>query len=771
MKNSNNLGRPQNPKKWVHQIFSLFSWGKGEEAERLLAERLEQAIEQFPNDPKLSYLLERAAKQGKHTAKLNLELSRQIKEGRSKEELEEWIEIQKRSGQREWTIKYLKSQLKKHLYDLDNQKAKIKAKKDFILNIQQLPFENDLHPQNLRNLALSDKWDIYIDETGINFDSQTIDLQESHHLIGRIIALAIPHYSTLEQQNKATHSADLDYSQIQNIINTISKSKNTVGILGATLENDLRSSNWMSSIGQLARWTTLMLPLAEKGSNRVRFFIENRELYNKDVSLQALQDSLVSNLKQLLPERFKELHLTLEFMDKTNPYNGYVDAIANLWGSRDALKKKILKETQWLGHCLLQSNGSLGYVERLYRDISQGSNIDGSEWFELCYYATEEGENSLLAQLLKQIGTKVDKATWRSYLAEAQYRVSTKNFNSKSLNLALEWLNQHKPRHDTLPKTLQLPLLSSSLASDNHLGKVDPDKILEVAGLIKDLEDEDAVSGCNAILRIAIATTNNLDFDSITPYINEWIKKPIAVPGLLNHAKLHSTLGQLNAFKGNYPLAIEQLDTALGFFGRLSDPEQIKRESQQSKSYRLFALLEAQPQKAKEEIRSHLQKNNSTSWLPLIRGLARSQSSRRFEHHLLLRYLITFDELKEEQQAYIESFEDWHDGDGEGHPWMLINAYRAWLLYQNHKLDESNYFFQLAIENCFAHEESNILIWMGYCLQALQHSLKGNTNAVVKIEKNLPDTFPVEQLPTLVKATSNAERLNALNAVLPFNFH
>ena len=768
MVNTNNT---ENPRKWVRDIFLQFTWGKGEEAERLLVERLEQAVDHVSKDPELPHLLQRAAKQGKHTANLSVGLSRQIKEGKSKEELEEWIEVQKRSGQREWTIEHLEIELSNHFKRLHTQKEKIKSKREFILNIDEVQIEGGRHPQSLRNLAPSDKWDIYIDETGKNFDSHTINLQEPHRLIGRIIALAVPHYSTLQRQSTPTHSTALDYSEIQNIINTILKSNNTVGILGATLVNDLRSSNWMSAVSQLIRWTTLMLPLYDNGANRVQFIIENRTPDNDSTTLKALEDSLVSNLKQLLPERFKNLHLTLEIMNKNDPYNGYVDAIANLWGSPDPLKKKMLRKTQWLGHCLLQSDGSLGYIERLYRDISQDSKIDGSEWFELCYYAAEEGDNSLLAQLLKQIGTTVDKTTWRSYLAEVQHRVVTKNFNSKSLNLALEWLNLHKPSNDGLPKTLQLQLLSSSLASDNHQGKVDPNKVVEVFGLISELEDEDAVSGCNAILRIAIAATNNLDFDSITPYINEWIEKPIAVPGLLDHAKLHSTLGQLNAFKGNYPLAIEQLDTALGFFKRLSDPEQIKRESQQSKSYRLFALLEAQPKQAQVDIQAHLQENSSMSWLPLIHEIARSQSPRRFEHHLLLRYLITFNQLKDERNAYLAVFEDWHDGEDEGHPWMLINAYRAWLLHHEQKLEESDYFFQLAIEGCLAHKESNILIWMGYCLQALQHSLKGNTDAVIVVEQRLPETFPQTQLPTLSKATSDAERLAALNAVLPFNFH
>lgn len=757
----------------IHQVFLQFAWDRGEEAERLLASFLEKAAEKYPMDLDLPDDLERAARQGRHSLMLEAGLLNQISRGASEDEIKDWIERQRSGGQPSRSIRHLEICAKQEFERQKNNKEKFNAKKDFVLDLPTVSFKEGLHPQSLRSLAASSDWQIYIDETGTDFTTAAQDLEDTDRHLGRVVALAVPSYATLKGLKQPTHSTDLTHAQVQDLITDILSTENTLGILGATLKQDLYSANWMSAVYQLVRWVMLMLPLETQAeSNRVRFFIENRSPYTESGSLKGLEDRLASNLKQLLPERFKNLHLSLELMTKDNSYNGYVDAIAHLWGSPDPIKKEMLRATQWIGPCLLQGQGSLGYVERLYRDVSQQEVVSANEWFELCYYAAKEGEGSLLGQLLNQMGETVESGVWLRYLAEVQQRVATKDFNSKSLSLALQWLNHYRPLNNDLPPILALQLLSTELAAKNHQGQVDENKIAELFALINRLEDEDAVSACNALLRISVAATNAFDFGSMTSFLEEWVAKPIAVPGLLNHAKLHSTLGQLSAFRGENQQAISQFDTALALFKRLSDPKQASRDSQQTQSYRLFALLEAYPEQAQQEIPTYLASLDKTmAWQPWIRSLARSESSRRFEHHLFLRFLISFPTQTVERNTYMDAIEGWKNGAKEGHPWMLINAYRAWLLYEAGQQELADDYFALAISECLAQRESKILTWMGHCFIYLQHSLKGHAIDTIELKEVFSDNFPQSALLELANAKNNTARLHALNTVLPFNFH
>ena len=105
----------------------------------------------------------------------------------------------------------------------------------------------------------------------------------------------------------------------------------------------------------------------------------------------------------------------------------------------------------------------------------------------------------------------------------------------------------------------------------------------------------------------------------------------------------------------------------------------------------------------------------------------------------------------------------------EGHPWMLINAYRAWLLTENQQTKTATELMQNALDNCL-NSGQPMLEWMGHCLTALATSLGLKLN----LEDELPPLaahYPAAELPQLATATDNPSRLKALQVLLPFNFH
>jgi tetratricopeptide (TPR) repeat protein len=395
--------------------------------------------------------------------------------------------------------------------------------------------------------------------------------------------------------------------------------------------------------------------------------------------------------------------------------------------------------------------------------------MDSSAWFRICASLAREPGHSLFHDLLQKLGrrTQGDAALWREYLGEVRHRIALKNFDAGSLNRALEWLSSYRPATEQLPGLLNLQLRSAQLAAANHLGHCDVNQVAQVMTLAHELMDESAPDACEAALRIAISATNGFDFTSVLPYIEYWASQPIAVPGRLNHGKLLSTLGQLCAFRGEPEQALQYFDKALQQFDQLSDQMQISRNRRQTRIYKTIVLLDLKTPEAPEAVKMIADESTEKTGNLSIRRLARSSDPLRFEHYLLLRWLTHHPEEVQLREDYLERIDEWQFG--EGHPWMLINAYRAWLLADSQRRDEAASYMQKAIDECEDVEDSAILHWMAHCLHALSKSLN---LTLEQPERKCPVApFPIDDLVKLREANSTEERVAALNKLLPFNFH
>lgn len=569
-------------------VFNQDNPARGEQE----AEKFLDSIRHLLQTPELLQKFEATSRQGRHAVNLSAALLKRINLGTPADELQAWVDQQKQS-QSPRIGRHLQITLDKATAFSSNKQKQNKANRDFNISLPYTQVENGLHPQSLRAMQPADSWNLYIDETGNRFDTGASELNETSSALGRIIALAIPHHSRLQPLKEQLHAVDLNYNKIQELLKDIQQSK--AGILGATLKQDLLGHNWMSAVHQLARWALLLLPMTDDKPCRVRIHIEARAPYTSDAQLLALQDTLENELKSLLPQRFESLSLSLHIMSKENPYNGYVDAIANCWGSNDPVKRKLLTRTGWRGHCLLQTS-ELERIEDIYRSISTGEHVSGYHWFELCVASINEPASSMLHDMLDQLGqiSRQQPGTWLDYLQETRHRLERKDFTPASLQIALAWLQNWQTENQQLPAHLQLELLSLQLASGNHLGETHLQRVGQLLSLISQLTDEAPAQACQALLRIAVRSTHLYDFASTEPLLQQWLDYPVAVPGLLNHAKLHSTRGQLLAFQGKNDDALAAFEQALQAFGRLSDDQQSKREIQQTSLYRAVLLQDMQ---------------------------------------------------------------------------------------------------------------------------------------------------------------------------------
>lgn len=752
-------------KKWIETTFLYYAWGK-EDADlefSLILEKAETLLEVLPD---LIFELERSKKRGRNASNLYKSITNKLNKGASEEELQAWVaNLADKVSYREHN--FLEYHLNKELEGRRKQTQNRKSNQSFKISLPYVEFEG-VHPQSLRALKPSNLWDIVIDETGLLFNEEARELSATSTKLGRVVALVMPQNHKLPELR--SHAVDVPVSKIEKIFSKIISSP--CGILGATVQQDLRTYNWMSAISQLTRWALMLLPLDKKAQTRVRVYIENRQPFTTETSLRAWQDNLISELKLLAPERFANLNLTLEIADKGHPYNGYPDAIANAWASPTSDKRKLLARTRWRDTCLLQ-NSNLERVERLYQSLSSTKSITPKEWFELCKNASQEGKYSLLKDILQDLAqeAKNNPKLWQNYLAEALGRIATKNFDAHSLNQALVWLDEAKPAGEVLSKDLELRLGAAELAAQNHLGITNIQKIEQLLKLSQELKDEDAPTVCEIALRIAVSATNSYDFDIALPYIQKWLGEPLAVPGLKNYAKVHSTLGQLYAFKADYPKALEHFNQALELFDRLSNPIQKAKEIQQTQTYLLIALLASQDLRASEKIQEFIEKLLGQELDKTLGYLARSGAEFRYQHYLMIRWIASYPEKADLRQAYLKQQDSWQTG--EHHPWMLINAYRAWLLVQEGRRTEAEGFMQTAIEACLANENSAVLTLMGHSLIALGKSFALELDLDLNPSPAKFDLLEAKQanLAKLAQATTDAARWQELEALLPFNFH
>jgi len=491
------------------------------------------------SDSSLVTAIETSAMQGRQTADLLKELEQRFKNRSGTHEATVWLE-----GISDTLASPVVEQLRKNLNKKINylkSKEILGAKNtNFRISLEHPGLKDGLHPNNLRSLSPSEQWEIYIDETGKEFTEHAQSLNESDITLGRLVAIVMPKNHQLPSLR--THGIDLSYSEIEQILQTLIETK--VGIFGATLKSDLQSHSWIAAVSKFVRWVLLMLPM--NGGSLVIFKIENRLSYTNSAKLKALEETILDELKELAPERFENLQLSLEIVTKTAPYNGYVDVVANCWGSSDPMKRKLLTQARLLGHCLLQSSDSAD-IDRIY--LKSNVNLDTGHWFNICENLAKEPGHSLFHDLLMEQGerAKLDPGLWKKYLSEARQRITLKKFDAGSLRRALSWLKEYKPSSEKLPNLLELQLESAQLAAENHLGQSNFQRVASTLTLATELMEESAQDACEAVLRVAISATNGFDFSSAVPFIEHWVSEPVAVKGLLNHGKLISTLGQLSA--------------------------------------------------------------------------------------------------------------------------------------------------------------------------------------------------------------------------------
>ncbi|WP_044414382.1 hypothetical protein [Thiomicrospira microaerophila] len=761
----------------LYQIYQKSSWGN--QAHQVSTMMMEIA-DRSERNPSLIKRAREHAQLGEHVFKLSEQAKQLFRTEYTKNQDREqateavlaWLALQKQ-GRNKTVIKSIKYLLKKAHDFINSKKRKLRAKPK-TSQLQPLTLNNGIHPNSLRHLNPSRQWTVVIDETGSNFNEQAQLLSLNDKTLGRVVSLAIPQRALnnlppLKAQYHATEASDEENDAVAD-----SLLKSGAGIFGFTVKDQglTQRQRWFDAIEHLTYWTLLLLPIQPDDETQVKIMIEQLDYGTGSGLLMLIQENIVSRLKTLNSERFAKLHISMAFIPKDgSQYNGYVDTIAHTWGSQARETKKRLQKTQWPIHCLMHPNQT--QIERLFLALNAHSPLEPSDWYAICEATASEPKNSLLRNELTKLTAlvKQDINQWQMYLQYIQERLNTKQFKLSVLAAALDWLDSARPETQTLPSMVLLYLHSARLAEKNHQGYVDTTLISQIIQLSDQLRDESASEACQAVLRIATATTNNYEFDIAQPHLQKWLDYDVAIPGLLNHAKLHSALGQLYAFQGMGDVAINHFEHAIEHFTKLSNTQAAQRDINQTMTYKLIAQMD-----------NVAWQTDFQTWLTqqkTAKQFARSGYADRYSHHLFLRGLLhDTEQYKPLIDDYLSLTPDWQIE--EDYPWPWINTYRGWLLSITGDKQGAQFYFQQAIESCFSRQEASTLNWIGLVISVVSSKLGVNIDAHEKqqarlhaIEKTLPSA-PINAISEWINDTcepTHDEILSQLKILVPFNFH
>ena len=575
--------------------------------------------------------------------------------------------------QREITIRNHKVNIKPAIYK--NTSPQIST---FARGERTIP-KYEHHPNDIVFLPPAKHWYLYIDESYYvksGNDSDSSFKEGGDGVIGGILFSAENQLPPTEALHMSTDATEEKLTKADKLIEKVIHSQ--CGVLALPVRVYKSPQGWGSVIAAYIDLVLRLLPL--NGKCRVDVRVEQRDTYKETKDLTPLSDACRFHLMHSLPERASQIDLNVEIQDKTDPYNSYPDAIAHTCRMRNStLGKPRFQQSAWDGSCFL--NYPAEELSRVLDLFYSGKEISPEDW-DILLQTADSKKNCFLEGLLQAIGheAQANLRCWQKYLDYTVQHLNSKAINQRRLQNQLNWLTCYAPEEDSnLPPRLRLLWLTTKLAEANHKGAVNafPHYQEEFMNLSKKLFEEDAPLVCHAALNLAVSFTDEYQFEKAKALLAPWKEYHPEVPGLQYYGRLLSSFGQHEAFLGNPEEAATYFRTAIQAFKRLSDRESAYGDIQQTTTYLLTCLMDTQPFDERA-FRMEAESFFASPIAEVIPLLSISDADKeKYAHHLLLRYLVSGHAAESEKQQYLSTKAEWKTG--EGHPWEIIEFYRALL--------------------------------------------------------------------------------------------
>lgn len=307
--------------------------------------------------------------------------------------------------------------------------------------------------QAIMNLEPSPSWTVLIDETGDHFLNNEQLGQGSR--LGKMVALLCPQNSDLPGLTPGWHAVE-NKPMLPSIIGNLLRSR--CGVIGLTI-NELPLLNfdlWSGAIRTLMDLIVRLLPIS--GGTTVTFLVEEHSGFtpeNGTAIMTELCNDIKLQLSRIDASRARQLTFEAKVISKMDsPYNGYVDAIANCWGSPRPESKALVKPL--IGPCLWQGDDKRDFQKFVDAVLRPGYPLP-QEWSQLLADSADWPDNSLIRHYFAQLASQASQSPslWESYLKETRQHLESKTTDSRLLARQLAWLKAAKPADTALSEELR----------------------------------------------------------------------------------------------------------------------------------------------------------------------------------------------------------------------------------------------------------------------------------------------------------------------------
>lgn len=622
------------------------------------------------------------------------------------------------------------------------------------------------HPNSLSSLTPSSEWWIFVDETGTFFDERMYSSQKKDQ--GRIVAIFLGDKEAVPRLPDHWHAVDQTWEEIRNVTQTLLHAQNC-GVLGLLLGQTsiIHGDQWLSGVEMIFEMALRLLPI--EGPTRLNLRVEQRELKPEDSKyLQLVCEGALKRFARFDSKKAELVSVQANIIEKDkNPRLAYADAVAMTWSGSSV--STILKDSQWEGTCLLETN-----VEPLLAALNEAPTPE--MWSVLISSRESMMENSFVTAILNKVGEVVreDADLWQSFMNIALKELESKKINLEKVGHQIDWLKRFCPPKGKIVPSLELCWRTVQLANANHHGGVinNAEELEDFNRLIDLVLPEDARLACFAALHLSVSFTNAFKFEEARKVLDPWFQIDKLAIGRNYVGRLESSVGQIEAFEENNQAALERFRRAIDIFSHLNDPEEAEKEIGQTRAYLLTTLMDcaAHDGQYRPELLAEVEKYFRLPLNEVVATFAVSNESKtKYQHSLFLRLLAQdpSEDFEAACQEYVKRRSEWKNSPG--HPWEMIEFYRGMLLTDP---EERLKCFRRAYE--LVRGEAGALRVIGAVILGsilpLDPSVKEEYESLMMA---LSEEFPDETSRLSVLKSQPADQLLPLDLaerVLPFNF-
>lgn len=536
------------------------------------------------------------------------------------------------------------------------------------------------HKNEIQYLASSNEWELYIDESGKDEEFAT----GKDGIIAGVLSDVKHHLPEQPSLHAATDDTEEKIAAGDKLLDTLIHHEQA-GVLAVPMYALASVSGWGHAVASFIDLVMRLLPLSEKGVTKLTVFIEERAPYLHEKNFTFLRDACCFALAQTFPDCANSIHLEIKKMDKNSPFDAYADLVANTCFAKNDFSQERLRLTGWKRTCFLNfQSDELAQVLDIFHS---GRKLPMNLWNKLLVGKSAAGKQSLVNALLARFGEEArgEIIGWEEYLAEVMRHLDSKAIDLHLLERQIEWLRTYRPDDYKVPRKVEFGWVTASLALQNHRGAVmSEDEFAKFKQLGDELYEEAAPLVCWAFLNVVVALTNAFRFEDANKLVDEFMARihEVAVVGTRYYGQLLSTKGQCLAFLGKDDEAWHFFDLALKKFDALSAVYEKRGEMMQTQAYWLTAMMDDSSTSDAEltaAAKLYFTENADASEGELVtaaKKLAKSTDpKRKYQHHLLLRYIVSGRAPQSVRSAYLAEEGEW--GVEYGHPWELIEFYRG----------------------------------------------------------------------------------------------